>query len=120
MRFYLDDDVYSPRIIDACRRLDLDITDADEAGYRGVDDAAHLTRAALMGCCIVTRNYRDFVRHTHEFEERGFPHAGVLLLPKSLPNEAFGAIARALKAYAYAHPDGLPPYLIDFLTLEGD
>jgi hypothetical protein len=120
MRFYLDDDVYSPRIIEACRRLSLDITGADEAGYRGVDDAAHLTRAALMGCCIVTRNYRDFVCHTHEFQLRGFPHAGVLLVPKSLPNEAFGALARALKAYADAHPNGLPPYMIDFLTPAAD
>jgi len=115
VRFYLDDDVYSPRILQAYRRFGLDVTGADEAGYRGVDDASHLAQAAQMGGCIVTRNYRDLVRHTREFEVRGLPHSGVLFTPKSLPNDDFGAIAHALKAYADAHPDGMPPYMVDFL-----
>lgn len=115
MRFYLDDDVYSPRIVASARQLGLDITGSEEAGHGGAPDDVHLTVAASAGRCVVSRNYGDFARLTRRYAELGLPHAGVLFVPPSLANEMFGAIARALKAYADAHPEGMPPYMIDFL-----
>lgn len=116
MRFYLDDDVYSPRIVESARRLGLDITGSEEAGHGGAPDDTHLTVAASAGRCVVTRNYRDFARLTRSYAELGLPHAGVLFVPPSLGNEMFGAIARALRVYADAHPAGMSPYMVDFLT----
>jgi predicted nuclease of predicted toxin-antitoxin system len=120
MRFYLDDDVTSPRILEAARHLGIEATGSDECGLRGADDAKHWRFAATEARCVVTRNYGDFSRLTQRALQEGTPHAGVLFVPSSLPNEAFGAIARALKAYADAHPDGLPPYMIDFLPPAAD
>lgn len=115
MRWYLDEDVYSRRLLQAARGLGLDITGVGEAGYVGARDEVHFRVASTQGRCIVTRNYHDFVRITLQAQQRGQSHAGILLVPSSLPNGAFGRIARALKAYADAHPDGLPPYMIDYL-----
>ncbi|MGE0540234.1 MAG: DUF5615 family PIN-like protein [Dehalococcoidia bacterium] len=120
MRFYLDDDVYSPRILESARRLGLDITGPAESGHGGAPDDVHLNVAASTGRCLVTRNYGDFAQLTSSYAELGLPHAGVLFVPPSLSNEMFGAIARALKAYADAYPDGMPPYMIDFLTPTAD
>jgi hypothetical protein len=116
MRFYLDDDVYSPRILKSARRLGLDIIGSEESGHGGAPDDVHLTVAASAGRCVVTRNYDDFARLTRSYAELGLSHAGVLFVPPSLGNEMFGAIARALKAYADAHPRDMPPYMIDFLA----
>lgn len=116
MRFYLDDDVYSRRILEIARRLGLDITGSYEAGHSGALDDVHLSVAASAGRCVVTRSYRDFTRLSSSYAELGLPHAGVLLVPPSLGNEMFDAIARALKAYADTHPEGMPPYMVDFLT----
>jgi hypothetical protein len=120
VRFYLNDDVYSPRILRSARQLGLDITGAVESGHSGAPDDTHLAVAASTGRCIVTRNYRDFSRLTQAYAELERPHAGVLFVPPSLSNEMFGAIARALKAYADAHSDGMPPYMIDFLMPDAD
>ncbi len=120
MRFYLDDDITSPRILEAARRLGVDVTSSDECGLRGAIDAEHLRFAAGEGRCLVSRNYGDFSRLTYQCIQEGAAHAGILMAPASLPNDAFGAIARALKAYADAHPDGMPPYMIDFLTPPAD
>jgi len=116
MRFYLDDDVGSERIVRAALRLGLDVITSTAAGHSGAVDRIHLARAAEMGRCIVTRNYPDFDRLTRQFQREGIPHAGVLFVPSSLPNEAFGAIARAFKAYDDAHPEGMPPYMVDYLS----
>jgi len=115
MRFYLDDDVESHRILVAARRLGVDVTSSAECGNRGKPDDLQLGAAAEMGRAVVTRNYPDFDRLTREAATAGRPHSGVLLVPSSLPNDAFGPIARALNAYAARYPDGMAPYMVDYL-----
>lgn len=64
---------------------------------------------------MVTRDYADFHRLTVEFQRDGKAHAGVLLVPPSLPNEHARAIAEALLQYSREHPDGVPAYMIDYV-----
>lgn len=114
MRFYLDED-QSYRVARRARELGADVTSASEQGRMGLEDRDQLLFAAEEGRAIVTRNQRHFAPLTLEFQRRAMPHAGVLFLPPSLPNEAFEAIAQAIAAYDREHPDGMPPYMVDYL-----
>ena len=116
MKFYLDEDI-SPRVAEIARgRCQLDVLSAHEAGTQGWADAAQLRYAAEQGRCIVTRNRDDFVRETRTAYEAQRPHAGVLILTRSMPNDRFAAIAAALCAYAARVPDGMLAYTVDFLA----
>ena len=114
MRFYLDEDL-SDQIAIIARSLGLDVLSSHECGRDGLDDEAQLLAAAEDGRCLVTRNRADFVAWTVRFFEQESPHSGVLLLPESLPPDQFAAIAHALVEYERRHPEGLPPYTVDFL-----
>lgn len=114
MRFYLDED-QSDEVAELARRGGLDVTCSHEAGLDGQVDDVQLAHAADQGRAIVTRNYSDFRRFTHEFEQDGRPRAGVLFLPPSLPNDDFNGIAEALIAYGRAHPNAMLPYTWDWL-----
>jgi predicted nuclease of predicted toxin-antitoxin system len=114
MRFYLDEDL-SDRVAVIARSLGLDVLSSHECGRDGLDDEAQLQAAAEDGRCLVTRNRVDFVAWTVRFFERESPHSGVLLIPGSLPPDQFAAIAHALVEYERQHPEGLPPYTVDFL-----
>jgi predicted nuclease of predicted toxin-antitoxin system len=116
VRFYLDEHL-SGRIAAAARKADVDAVAADELHLLGISDRAHLLIAAREGRCLVTQDRRDFLRLTTEFMQEGRPHAGILLVPASVVLDRFGPIARALIAYAQAHPEGLPRYGIDFLQV---
>jgi hypothetical protein len=83
-------------------------------------DEEHLLAAAAEHRCIVTIDRRDFALLTSRFERENQPHAGVLCLAPSLPANRFAQIASALLAYSELHPDGLPPYCVDFLRAEVD
>ena len=118
MRCYLDEDL-SPRVAEIARGLcGLDVVSAHEAGAFAWTDDAQLRYAAQEGRCVVTRNREDFVLETLAAFEAHSPHAGVLIVPHTLPNDHFTAIATALCEYARRFPDGMQPYTIDFL-LEG-
>jgi hypothetical protein len=114
MRFYLDED-QSDAAAALARRHGSDVTCSHEAGLDGRVDDVQLLHAGREGRALVTKNYSDFVRFTREFERDGLPHAGVLFLPPSLPNEDFGGIARAIVAYDRDHPEGMLPYTWDWL-----
>lgn len=114
MRFYLDENLPTG-IITAAEGLELDIVSAHTVGLTGVGDAAQLLWAAQQGWCLVTRDYDDFGGLTEEFMARRLPHAGVLLVSRPLARASFGTLARALAHYAGAHPEGVPPYMIDWL-----
>lgn len=114
MPFHLDEDL-SYRVALILREQGMDVTTSWELGWNGLPDEEQLTRAGLAGRCLVSRNYADFARLTKEYQRQGWPHAGVLFVPPSLPNEHLSAIAAALAAYDRLNPDGLPPYGADWL-----
>lgn len=114
MRFHLDEDI-SVRVAAIARSRGCDVTASQELGRNGLDDAAQLRLAATDGRCLVTRNARHFWPTSRTFAELGLPHAGVLLVPSSLPGSAFAALAGALERYADSHPDGVAAYSVDYL-----
>lgn len=111
MRFYLDESL-SDEIAVAARRLGIDVTSSHAAGNDGTPDDVQLAYAARLGRCIVTMNYAHFIELAREYAERDLVHAGILLLPRSLPpvRHNVGSIARALQRYAAQHPDDTYPY----------
>jgi predicted nuclease of predicted toxin-antitoxin system len=116
VKFYLDEDI-SPRVAEIARgRCQLDVLSANEVGTQAWTDAAQLRYAAEQGRCIVTRNRDDFARETRTAYEAQTPHAGVLIVTRSLPSDQFTAMAAALCAYANNFPHGMQPYTIDFLA----
>ena len=114
MRFYLDEDL-SSRIAVIARGRGLDVVSALEAGNGGLTDEDQLLRAARDNRCLVTQNRADFVRLTVLFFERQEPHAGVLLVPHSLPTDGFSGVAEAMHEYAQSHASATMAYVIDFL-----
>lgn len=114
MRFYLDEDL-SHRIAELARARGCDVLSSHECGRDGLRDEEQLRLAAAEGRCFVTRNRDDFIALTVRCFQDGAPHAGVLIVPDSLPADDFAALAAAVVAYAEEHPEGLPAYTIDFL-----
>lgn len=115
MRYYLDEDL-SQRIAERLRSQGLDAVSVHEVRAEGLSDFEQLERAALEKRCLVTRNRDDFIRLTLQFYNEGRVHYGVLIIPHSLPADRFAELAEALVRYASAHPDGLPPYTVDFVA----
>ena len=116
MRATLDEDI-SPRVAEIARGLcGLDAISAHEIGALEWDDDVQLRFAADQDRCLVTRNRDDFVAATLEAYEAQSPNAGVLIIPHTLPNDRFNAIAVALCAYAARFPDGIRAYTVDFLA----
>lgn len=115
MRFFLDEDL-SYRVATIARGQGLDVLSSHECGRNALPDDEQLRLAAQEGRCLVTRNAPDFIPLTLRFLEAYWPHAGVLIVPRSLPNEAFATIARALVTYAQAHEAGMASYTVDYLA----
>lgn len=115
MRYYLDEDL-SSHIAALVRAGGGDALSSHECGRDGLDDPEQLALAAEEGRCYVTRNRDDFIHLTVRYFEQGLPHAGVLIVPRSLPADCFSLVARALLQYSATHPAGLRPYTIDFLS----
>lgn len=114
IRFYLDE-MDSQYTAAAARRLGLDALSVHDVGREGRSDWEVLQWAAQEQRCVVTRNATHFIRGTRRAFQIGAPHAGVVLVPRSLPSRDFGALATALATFAAEHPDGLPPYTIVWL-----
>lgn len=116
MRFYLDED-QSGEVAALARQSGVDVTSSHEERRDGAVDDVQLKHAASEDRAIVTRNFGDFNRITREFMAQGLPHAGVLLVPPSLPNDDFSGIARAIVVYHRDHPDGMAAYGVDWLRV---
>lgn len=114
MRFFLDEDL-SHQIADIARARGLDILSSHESGRDGLTDEVQLRLAAAEGRCLVTQNQRHFIPLTIRSFENNWPHAGVLVVPSSLPGDRFAAIAEALVRYDQEHPNGIPSYGVDFI-----
>ena len=117
MRFYLDEDL-PPRIAVIARPQGLDVITSHECGRNGLPDEEQLRLAAEEGRCFVTRNRDDFLRLTQQFFESQRPHAGVLIVSRSLPNRDVAGIVAAPVAYAEGNPGDLPSYTTAYLTHE--
>ena len=115
MRFYLDEDV-TPQVVVIARARGLDVVSCHERNDRRLSDDEILPLAALDGRCVVTRNRDHFIRWTIHFFEHEWPHAGVLIVPYSLPNSEPARIAQALTEYVRAHQQGLTSYTLDWLS----
>ena len=97
------------------RAQGFDAVSAHEVGAEGLLDHEQLDRAVQEGRCLVTRNRDDFIRLTLQFFNDQSSHYGILIIPYSLRGNRFADIANALGQYAIRHPNGLPPYTVDFL-----
>lgn len=115
VRFYLDEDVV-PEVAVIARALGLDVVSAHERNERQIADREVLRIAATEGRCVVTRNRDHFIHWTTVYFENEWPHAGVLVVPYSLPNKDPARIARSLVAYARDHEGGIPSYTLDWLS----
>jgi hypothetical protein len=117
VRFCLDEDL-PPGIAVVARGRGLDILSSHECGRNSLPDEEQLRLATAEGRCLVTRNRDDLLRLTLKFFESEEPHAGVLIVSRSLPNRDVAGIVAALVAFADNHPDGVPSYTTAYLTRE--
>src|SRR5215211_2921010 len=115
MRFYLDEDQSPSTAETAQARYDLDVVTSHNLGMDGATDEEQLLYAGRTGRCMVTKNGDDFIALTDSFAVEGLPHAGVLIVPRSMPNHAYARIARALAWHHERYPDGAPPYFVSYL-----
>jgi len=115
VQFYLDEDL-SGKIAEIAGGMGVDIVTAYECGNFGSDHDVHLAFAAKEGRCLVTRNRDHFIVLTVKFLEEERPHAGVLVVPYTMPGDRFSLIARAIAQYADDHPEGIPDYSLDFVS----
>ena len=119
MRFLLDEHL-SPRIAEIARGSGLDVASVSQLGARGLSDEQQLTLAASEGRCFVTRDRADYIILTRQFFAEGRSHAGVVLIPSSLPTNHFTGIARALLRFAEEHADAALAYSITYLRRTGE
>lgn len=63
-----------------------------EIELEGLSDPEVLELAAAEGRVLVTANIRDFEPLLREWAGEGRSHAGVILVPSSVRNEAFGVL----------------------------
>src|SRR6185369_1516562 len=114
MRFLLDEDL-SPNVAEIARGLGLDVVYVHEIDRRGYPDPDQLHFAASEGRVLITRNRDDFIRLTISWFQIGRLHAGVLIVPHSLPSHRPDRIAHSLKRWLDQDVDpGL--HFIDFLS----
>ena len=115
MKYYLDEDL-SPRVAEILRRSGCPARGTQEAGNRGLGDEDQLEYAARIGHALVTRNRDDFITLTAQFFAESRPHAGVVVLPHTIPADNPARLARLLLKLAAKHPKGLDPYTVLFLA----
>jgi nucleoside-diphosphate-sugar epimerase len=68
-----------------------------ESVLEGMEDPAVLELAFAESRVLVTANVSDFEPLLREWTEEGRSHAGVVLVPSSVPNEAFGVLIRGIR-----------------------
>jgi uncharacterized protein with PIN domain len=114
MRFLLDEDL-NPAVAEIARGLGLDVISVHEISRRGYLDEEQLRFSAGQQRIFLTRNRDDFLRLTVAFFQVGEAHAGLLIVPHSLPNHRPEWIAHALKRWLERAGDP-GSYFVDFLS----
>lgn len=115
MRFLLDEDL-NPEIAEIARGLGVDILSIHEIGRRRIGDEEQLRFSTSQNRIFVTRNRDDFLRLNLAFFQTAEPHAGILIVTRSLPNDRPAWIAHALVRWQKRQPDHLNPCFLDFLS----
>lgn len=113
MRFLLDEDLH-PAVAEVGRGLGLDVVSVHEVDRRGFTDEEQLRFATAAHRVLPTRNRNDFIRLIVTFFQTGELHAGILIVPHSLPNHRPERIAHALRRWAEANPEP-GAHFLDFL-----
>ena len=123
MKFFLDEDL-PPSAAKIARNQGLDITSVQEEGRHGLSDGEQLEHAASQRRVLVTRNRNDFLDLTRRAFQTNSPHAGVLIVTRSLPSRRPERLAAALVRHAMDGPDypgsGGIAYLREINPVEGD
>ncbi|UCC24771.1 MAG: DUF5615 family PIN-like protein [Gemmatimonadales bacterium] len=114
MTAFLTDEDVSPRVAEIARGMESDVVSVRELGRLGWSDEDQLRAAAADARVFVTYNRDDFIWLTRRFFHEREPHAGVLIVPGSLPRREPRRLARALTHWARSHPTPIP-YLCTFL-----
>lgn len=115
MRFLLDEDV-NPRAAEIARGRGIDVRSVRDLDRLSLADEDQLRYAAREERAFVARNRDDFRELTVRFFETREPHAGVLILPFSIPNRRPELITGGLEAYSRRlGADRMQPYTMDFL-----
>lgn len=114
MKICLDEDI-CPDVAVMLRSMGVDATSVHEVGRQGLSDREQLEHAADEGRCLVTRHRNDYILLTRAFFERGLPHAGVLIIPWTIPPDDFRRIAKRVAAYVKRAGDSESGYLFDFV-----
>lgn len=112
-RFLTDEDV-SPRVAEIGRGMGLDVVSVRDAGRLGWSDDDQLRAAAREERIFVTYNRDDYILLTRRFFQDREPHAGVLIVPGSIPRKDPDRLARALAVWSREHTEPVP-YLCTFL-----
>ncbi|MBM2809265.1 MAG: hypothetical protein HW416_24 [Chloroflexi bacterium] len=115
IRFLLDENI-SAQVAVIARSLGVDAISSHECGRDRLTDEMQLGLAGREGRCIVTYDRRDFRHLTNLFAAEGWPHAGAVLVPRSIRGDRESELAHAIASFAALHPDGLPPYGVDYLS----
>jgi nucleoside-diphosphate-sugar epimerase len=68
-----------------------------EPELEGLSDPNVLELATAEGRILVTANVRDFEPLLREWAGEGRPHSGVILVPSSIRNEAFGVLISGVR-----------------------
>jgi hypothetical protein len=121
MRFALDEDV-PPRAAEIARGLGLDALGVAELGRLGWSDEEQLRAAADDGRVFVTYNRDDYILLTRRFFDERARHAGVLIVPGSIPRRLPERLAHALRDWEAdfaARRGGETSYLCTFLRERG-
>jgi hypothetical protein len=114
MRFLLDEDV-NPAVAAIAQGLGLDVVSIHQMERRGYDDESQLRYSASQNRVFITRNRNDFLRLSLAFFQAGEFHAGLLIVPYSLPNHLPERIAHALKRWLERSGDP-GAHFIDYLS----
>ncbi len=114
MKVCLDEDI-SPDVAAILRSMGVNATSVHEAGRQGLSDREQLELASAEGRCLVTRNRNDFILLTQEFFTKGLPHAGVLIVPWTVPPDNFRLVAKRIARYVKRAGNSPSEYLFDFV-----
>jgi hypothetical protein len=93
MRLLLDAHISGRAVGRALAEAGHDVRTLDsESELEGLDDPGVLELAATEGRVLVIANIRDFEPLLREWTGEGRSHSGVILVPSSVRNEAFGVL----------------------------
>jgi len=95
IRYYVDDDIASKRVLAAVSARGIEIRSCDHFGMRGAADEDHLEFSASNEMALVTGNRGDFSRLHWQWVAAGRVHAGivVVLQTTSIGDQVRGLVA---------------------------